>query len=81
MPHFADERLLDGSRLGPAASAHAALAARVAKPELPYTAPAEPCLEAVDKEVTLTLSASPDTGWPTLRLPYRHNRIPDSRVV
>ena len=69
VPHFPDERTLAGTRPAAAASAHAQLAA-IAKPELSYGGPPGVTLEPVEAQATITLSASPDTGWPTLtRLP------------
>jgi len=37
------------------------------KPQLPYTAPPDTPLEAVQANTTIHLSASPDSGWSTLR--------------
>jgi len=64
--HFADERTPFGARPGLAASAHAQLAA-IAKPHLAYTPPADVALEPVEEELTIRVSASPDSGWPTLQ--------------
>ena len=66
VPHFADELRLDGTRPGPAASAHAELAA-IAKPELNYSGPDCASLEPIEADVTIHVSASPDAGWPTLK--------------
>jgi hypothetical protein len=66
VPHFPDERTLDGSRPGPAASAHAQLAA-IAKPELNYSGPDGVALEPIEAEATIHLSVSPDSGWTTLK--------------
>ncbi len=66
VPHFPGERTLAGVRPAAAASAHAQLAA-IAKPQLPYDGPPGVTLEPVEAPATITLSASPDTGWPTLR--------------
>src|ERR1700730_12527452 len=66
VPHFADERTLAGSRPRAAASPHAQLAA-IAKPELTYGGPHGVTLDPVEAQATITLSASPDSGWPTLR--------------
>lgn len=66
VPHFADERTLAGVRPAAVASAHAQLAA-VAKPELSYSGPAGVTLDPVEAQATITLSASPDTGWPVLK--------------
>ena len=66
VPHFADERTLTGVRPAAVASAHAQLAA-VAKPELPYSGPPGVTLDPVEAQATITLSASPDTGWPVLK--------------
>ena len=65
VPHFPQERTLGGRRPGAEASAHAVLAA-VAKPELTYTAPAGATLDPLEVTATVQLSASPDSGWPTL---------------
>ena len=66
VPHFADERTLSGSRPALVASAHAQLAS-IAKPELPYAGPVGVALDPIEAHTTIRLSASPDTGWPTLR--------------
>jgi phosphatidylserine/phosphatidylglycerophosphate/cardiolipin synthase-like enzyme len=66
VPHFADERTLAGDHPAAAASAHAQLAA-IAKDPLAYTAPAGVTLQPVEAAATIHLSASPDSGWPTLR--------------
>jgi hypothetical protein len=66
VPHFPDERTLSGSRPALAASAHAQLAS-IAKPELPYAGPPGVALDPIEARTTIRLSASPDTGWPTLR--------------
>jgi hypothetical protein len=66
VPHFPDERTLTGARPAAVASAHAQLAA-VAKPELSYHGPPGVTLDPVEAQATITLSASPDTGWPVLR--------------
>lgn len=66
VPHFADERRLDGTRPGPHASAHAQLEASVKKPQLPYSGPDGQTLAPVQAQATIHLSASPDSGWPTL---------------
>jgi hypothetical protein len=65
VPHFAQEQTMAGGRPAQTASAHALLAA-VAKPQLEYTAPAAATLEPLQVTATLELSASPDSGWPTL---------------
>src|SRR5436305_1177398 len=67
VPHFADERTLAGTQPAAAASAHAQLAAAIAKPELTYAGPPGVTLDPVEAQATITLSASPDSGWPTLR--------------
>jgi phospholipase D-like protein len=72
VPHFADEQTLGGAQPGlrPAAlaSAHAAVAEATAKkPQLDYSGPDGVALDPVEAEATITLSASPDTGWPTLK--------------
>src|SRR6201996_9326791 len=72
VPHFADERAVGGPQPGlrPAAlaSAHAAVAAATAKkPQLDYSGPPGVTLDPVEADATLTLSASPDTGWATLK--------------
>jgi hypothetical protein len=66
VPHFPEERTLTGIRPAVAASAHAQLAA-VAKPELTYGGPAGVTLDPVEAQATITLSASPDAGWPVLK--------------
>src|SRR6266566_5036603 len=66
VPHFPDEQTLAGTRPAAAASAHAQLAA-IAKPELTYGGPPGVTLDPVEAQATITLSASPDTGWPTLK--------------
>jgi hypothetical protein len=66
VPHFADEQTLAGTHPAAAASAHAQLAA-IAKPELTYAGPPGVTLDPVEAQATITLSASPDSGWPTLR--------------
>jgi PLD-like domain len=66
VPHFADERTLAGTQPAAAASAHAQLAA-IAKPELTYGGPPGVTLDPVEAQATITLSASPDSGWPTLK--------------
>jgi len=68
VPHFPDERTLAGVRPAAAASAHAQLAAAAAaKPELAYSGPPGVTLEPVEGQATITLSASPDSGWPVLK--------------
>jgi hypothetical protein len=72
VPHFADEQALAGTHPGPRApalaSAHAQLdAATAKKPQLDYSGPDGATLDPVEAEATITLSASPDAGWPTLR--------------
>jgi PLD-like domain len=66
VPHFADEQTLAGTRPAAAASAHAQLAA-IVKPQRPYGGPPGVTLDPVEAQATITLSASPDAGWPTLR--------------
>ena len=66
VPHFPDERTLTGARPAAAASAHARLA-RIPKPELDYSGPPGVSLQPIEAQATIQLSASPDTGWPTLR--------------
>lgn len=65
VPHFSDETTLGGSHPAATASAHAQLA-KVAKPELPYSAPSGVSLTPITAQATLLLSASPDTGWAVL---------------
>jgi phosphatidylserine/phosphatidylglycerophosphate/cardiolipin synthase-like enzyme len=65
VPHFPQERRLDGTRPAAEASAHAVLAAAT-KPELDYTAPAGASLAPLEVTATVQLSASPDSGWSTL---------------
>lgn len=66
VPHFPQERTLAGVRPAAAASAHALLAA-IPKPKLDYSGPPGVSLEPVEAQATITLSASPDAGWPTLK--------------
>ncbi len=66
VPHFPDERTPQGAYPTRAASAHAQLA-QTAKPQLQYSAPAGVPLQPVETEATIHLSASPDSGWPTLK--------------
>jgi hypothetical protein len=66
VPHFPDEQTLAGVHPAAAASAHAQLAA-VAKPELSYSGPPGVTLDPVEAQATITLSASPDAGWPVLK--------------
>jgi hypothetical protein len=66
VPHFPDERTLTGARPAAAASAHARLAS-IPKPELDYSGPPGVSLRPIEAQATIRLSASPDTGWPTLR--------------
>ena len=64
IPEFSDEIDL----VGEAPRAVPVLAAKSApKPELPYTAPASVALDPVTGSTTIHLSASPDSGWPTLK--------------
>jgi phosphatidylserine/phosphatidylglycerophosphate/cardiolipin synthase-like enzyme len=65
VPHFADERTVDGDHPAARASAHAMLA-KVAKTPLPYSAPLDLALQPIDAAATIQLSASPDSGWPVL---------------
>ena len=67
-PAFVDEIRFspDGEPLAIGGSADLVeFAARVAKPQIPYTAPATP-LDAVEEQVTLILHASPEAGWAQL---------------
>jgi hypothetical protein len=66
VPHFPQERTLAGDHPAATASAHARLAA-IAKTPLAYTAPPGVTLKPITAQVSLLLSASPDTGWPVLR--------------
>ena len=66
VPHFPAERTLAGVRPAAAASAHAVLAA-IPKPKLDYSGPSGVTLEPVEAQAAITLSASPDTGWLTLK--------------
>jgi hypothetical protein len=64
IPEFSDEIDL----VGEAPRAVPVLAAKSApKPELQYTAPTSVALEPVTGSTTIHLSASPDSGWPTLK--------------
>ncbi|MFJ8896056.1 phospholipase D-like domain-containing protein [Leifsonia sp. NPDC102414] len=66
VPEFADELDLTGASGGVGAVVpHVAFAA-AAKPQLAYTPPAGATLSPVSGTMTVTLSASPDSGWPTL---------------
>jgi hypothetical protein len=65
LPEFPDELDLVAS---PTAHHLAPFAAPTAtKPNLPYTAPDGASLSPVTGDISLTLSASPDSGWPTLK--------------
>ena len=66
VPHFADERTPAGFRPAAKASAHAQLA-KIAKTKLDYSGPAGVTLAAIEAEAKISLSASPDTGWATLK--------------
>ncbi|MGD0245915.1 MAG: phospholipase D-like domain-containing protein [Streptosporangiaceae bacterium] len=66
VPHFPDEVTPAGAHPAAAASAHAQLAA-VTKPELSYGGPAGVTLDPIEAQATITLSASPDAGWPVLK--------------
>jgi hypothetical protein len=66
LPQFALERDLTGRRLS-ALDEAAAAAAAPAKPNLPYTPPANAPLQAITDTFTLTCHASPDAGWPQLK--------------
>ena len=46
---------------------YSAEATRPSKPNVPYTAPPGVPLAPVQAKATVTLSASPDNGWPTLK--------------
>ena len=67
VPHFADERTVQGTKPAAAASAHAALAARVTKPKIEYAGPAGFALTPIEAPASVILSASPDAGWPVLK--------------
>jgi hypothetical protein len=66
VPHFPDEQTLTGVHPAAVASAHAQLAA-VAKPKIGYSGPPGVTLDPVEAQATITLSASPDAGWPVLK--------------
>jgi hypothetical protein len=66
LPQFALERDITGRRLAPLEEA-AAAARAPAKPNLPYTPPANAPLQAIVDTFTLTCHASPDAGWPQLK--------------
>lgn len=66
LPQFALERDLTGRRLAPLDEA-AAAARAPAKPNVPYTPPANAPLQAIVDTFTLTCHASPDAGWPQLK--------------
>jgi hypothetical protein len=65
LPEFPSELDL----VGPVIAHHLApfAAPAATKPSLPYTAPAGASLDPVTGTISLTLSASPDSGWPTLK--------------
>jgi phosphatidylserine/phosphatidylglycerophosphate/cardiolipin synthase-like enzyme len=65
-PYFADERTPSGARPALIAAGQAQPASR-AKEHLTYTPPPGVQLQSVDEEVTIEASASPDSGWFTLR--------------
>jgi hypothetical protein len=64
--YFADERTPSGARPALIAAGQAERASR-AKEHLEYTPPPGVQLQSVDEEVTIEASASPDSGWRTLR--------------
>jgi phosphatidylserine/phosphatidylglycerophosphate/cardiolipin synthase-like enzyme len=66
VPEFTDEVTLP-SATGITEHVYSAQAAKPAKPNLPYSGPAGFTLAPVSANATITLSASPDSGWPTLK--------------
>jgi phosphatidylserine/phosphatidylglycerophosphate/cardiolipin synthase-like enzyme len=66
VPQFADEQIFVDGAVAPVAVVHPALTLPP-KPQLAYTAAPDMPLVAVHAGMTIHLSASPDSGWPTLR--------------
>ncbi|WP_085368898.1 phospholipase D-like domain-containing protein [Leifsonia sp. NCR5] len=67
VPEFADEYELTGAAAAPGASIVPGVDfAAAAKPQLPYAPPPGGALAPVSGTMRVTLSASPDSGWPTL---------------
>jgi hypothetical protein len=66
VPQFADEQVFVEGAVAPVAVAHPASTLPL-KPNVAYTAPADTPLAAVQASTTIHLSASPDSGWSTLR--------------
>jgi hypothetical protein len=65
IPEFPDELDLIASATAPKLVPLAV--ASTTKPNLPYTGPAGASLVSVTGDLSVTLSASPDSGWPTLK--------------
>jgi hypothetical protein len=63
---LAPEDVAELQGIADAAAVTAAVTVTAAKPNLPYTAPAGVTLAPISGDTTVTLSASPDSGWPTL---------------
>ena len=66
VPQFPDEQVFVDGTVAPVAVVHPA-STLPPKPNLPYTAAPDTPLAAVHAGMTIQLSASPDSGWPTLR--------------
>ncbi len=66
VPLFPNEVTLP-SATGITEHVYSAQAAKPAKPNVPYAGPAGFTLAPVSAKATITLSASPDSGWPTLK--------------
>ena len=66
VPQFADEQIFVDGAVAPVAVVHPA-STLPAKPNLPYSAPPDTPLMPMHASTTIHLSASPDSGWPTLR--------------
>ncbi|GAB3574222.1 hypothetical protein GCM10027406_03970 [Leifsonia lichenia] len=66
VPEFADELDLTGASGAPGAVVQRVAFSAAAKPRLAYTPPPGTTLAPVSGTMTVTLSASPDSGWPTL---------------
>ena len=67
VPEFSDElAVVGGEPLAVRASSSRAAVAQAGKPELPYAPPVGASLGPVSGTITVDLSASPDSAWPTL---------------
>ena len=67
VPEFATERVMVAQKSARSTAPQSSATAAVAKPQLPYSGPPGSSLRQVTGQMTLHLSASPDTGWPTLK--------------